>query len=320
MTERASTVSRAWKHVTKHPMVVLFGAISAAGGVISILGLITNAAVNSILLADGLRVVGPAFLQHAVAIAIGAVLSFLVILLVSGFAQGILLRVAGGHFHEEDDVWYGALRRGAACAVPLAVIWLLFYLVSAIFTFGVYHLALVVLSAIASETVSAVISAVAIVVMAFLVLLFAIIAMNASCFVSIFRLKTGKALASGFDLFAQMPMRSVGMMLILMIFWIIGFALVIAVCAAILLIGTWLAHFVVSGDRLGNFLNNGLSSDGLLITILLGILFLTNAALTAFGNTAWALFFLEHVSSIQLPKNSKSHETMRSTMPEAETA
>jgi hypothetical protein len=168
--------------------------------------------------------------------------------------------------------------------------------------------------------VSAVISIAAIVLMVLLTAVFAIIAMNASCFVSIYRLKTGKAIASGFDLFIQMQLRSIEMMLLLVLMWIVGFALVSLVFGIILFIGIWFAHFIVSPDALAAFLKFSLTSSGLLISILLGILFVTNAVLTAFGDTAWALFFLDHVSSLQLPKKKVLYGSLQSSLPEAETA
>jgi hypothetical protein len=320
MAERESIVRKASKYLSSHMALVVFGAVASIGGLLSIGSLVINLGINAIVVADGFSVVGKSFLPHAIAIGIGALVACIVILYVSGFAQAILLKVVGAGAHGEDDVWYGALRRGISAALPLMYVWMLFYIAIGLFTYGVYYLALVVLNAVASVSVSVVISVLAILLIAFLVTFFAIIAMNASCFVSMYRLKTWKAIASGFDLFVQMQLRSLGMMALLVLLWIASFAVMFVACGLIAFVAVWLAHFAVSPEHLARFLSDGLYGNGLLKAFLLGILFLTNTILTAFGDVVWALFFLDHVSSLQLPKKKVSHEDVMSAFPEVETA
>ena len=318
MQKRESIFKTAKKHLLSHPILLLFGVIAAIGGAVNVFGIGINSAVRVLLLDTGLHIIGASFLQRIIAILLGSLLSFVIILAISGFAQAILLKVAGSHFHQEEDLWYGALRRGIKSAIPLAKIWFLFYVASTLFVAGIYRLVLVAATAVNSTVGAIVILALALIGIIFLLLLFGAIAMNASCFVSIFRMKAGKSVASGFDLFAQIPMKSIGILALICLIWIISITILAAASFAVLFIIIWVAHLTVSTEQLTNLIKNGIN-QALLITMLLGILFVTNAVLTAFADTVWALFFLEHVSTAQLPKKLAEHSAIRSAMAEAET-
>ncbi len=320
MQERQSIIRRAISQIAHQPVLVLFGIVASIGGILNVFlvfGL--NASVSGILLLDGLHIVGRAFLVHVVAFTLGFLLAFLVILAISGFAQSIILKVAGAHFHKEDDVWYGAFRIGSKAMIPLMSVWVLFYVCTLIFVGGLYRVGLLAISAVRSPIAVDVIALCIIILTLFIVMLFAAVALNASCFVSIFRLKTGKALAAGFDLFARIPMRSIGLLLLLGSIWLlvgIGVAVAYGILTVLCI---WIARFGgVSPAHLAAFIVNGLSNGGLLSILFLGILLLTIATLTAFGDTAWTLFFLEHVSTDRLPKKSARQDDVSSVMPEAE--
>jgi hypothetical protein len=68
-------------------------------------------------------------------------------------------------------------------------------------------------------------------------------------------------------------------------------------------VGVWIAHFIVPSQVLAQAISGNIQG-GLLITILVGILFIANAILSVFMNIDWTLFFLDHVSAALVPKES----------------
>jgi hypothetical protein len=184
-----------------------------------------------------------------------------------------------------------------------------FYIVDAALIIGIYKIGELVISSIGNNSVlsSVIIPTVVIALSIFIVALLGILTVFTLNFVVVYRMSLGRAFSSAVDLFFQCPGKAFLNMLIVAGTFICTLFLCLVAYGLLLFLGVWVAHFFVSSQALvqGVF---GHTQSGLLITLLVGIIFIVNAVLAVFMNIDWTLFFLEHVSAALSPKEtSKAH-------------
>jgi hypothetical protein len=305
-----------WKHAFRltlnHPVLWLFGVFSAVGGVFNVTGIAITNGIHALVLQTWFTIEGSQAIPRITAVVLGLLLALSVVVVISSAAQAIIIHYTAAKHYKSEDPWYGVLRVILRSLVPMTIAVFSFYIVDAALIVGIYKIGDLVIRSIGNNSVwsSVIIPTVVIALSVFIVTLLGILTVFTLNFVVVYRMSLDRAFSSAVDLFFQCPGKAFLNMLIIAGTFISTLFLCLAAYGLLLFVGVWIAHFFVSSQALAQGIF-GHTQSGLLITLLVGIIFIANAILSVFMNIEWTLFFLEHVSAVLSPK-----ENSKARMPE----
>lgn len=296
---------RAYRLTLSQPVLWLFGAFSAIGGVVNVLGIAIAYGIHALVLQTWFAAEGTAAIQKIIAVSVGLLLSFIVVLVISALAQAIIIHNSAAKYYQAKDPWYGVLRAALRSIWPITIVTFCFYIVSGLLAFGLTKLGDLVISSLAVNSIwaSTVIPIAVIAICVIVTALLGILTVFTINFDVIYRMPLSRAFPCALDLLFEHLFSSYLNLLVVSGTYLFSLALCLVVYALLVFVGVWIAHFVVPSQVLTQTIANS-TQGGLLITILVGILFIANAILSVFMNIDWTLFFLDHVSATLVPKES----------------
>jgi hypothetical protein len=275
------------------------------GGVVNVLGIAIAYGIHTLVLQTWFAAEGTAAIQRIIAVGIGLLISFMVVLAISALAQAIIIHNSAAKYYQAKDPWYGVLRAALRSIWPITIVTFGFYIVSGLLAFGLTRLGDLVIRSMDVNSIwaSTIVPIAVITICVIVIALIGILTIFTINFVVIYRMKFRRAFPCALDLFLEHLFPSYLNLLAVSGTYIFSLLLCLAVYALLVFVGVWIAHFIIPPQILTQAIASS-TQGGLLITILVGILFIANAILSVFMNIDWTLFFLDHVSAALVPKES----------------
>jgi hypothetical protein len=305
MPQKTPIWGRAYRLTLSQPVLWLFGAFSAIGGALNVSGIAIAYGIHALVLQTWFAAEGAAAIQKIIAVSIGLLLSFIIVLAISAYAQAIIIHNSAAKYYQAKDPWYGVLRVALRSIWPITIVTFCFYIFSGLLSFGLAKAGDLVISSIAVNSIwSSTIVPIAITIICVIVItLLGILTVFTINFIVIYRMPLARAFLCAWDLLLEYLFSSYLNLLAVAGTYLFSLAICLAVYAPLVFLAVWIAHFIVPSQVLLQAISSNIQG-GLLITILVGILFIVNAILSVFMNIDWTLFFLDHVSAALVPKES----------------
>ena len=103
MSQKTPIWVRAYRLTLSQPVLWLFGAFSAIGGVLNVFGIAIAYGIHALVLQTWFAAEGTTAIQEIIAVSVGLLLSFIVVLAISAFAQAIIIHNSAAKYYQAKD-------------------------------------------------------------------------------------------------------------------------------------------------------------------------------------------------------------------------